>query len=126
MIRRPPRSTLFPYTTLFRTLLEVGGDRLAASDAVAARLRIARVSRKLNRFDEAEAAYAEAGELAAARGDRYSELLSRIGRANTVLGRGNLAEAERSLRAILADARAADLHDAEARAGHRSEEHTSE
>src|SRR2546425_13326688 len=24
MIRRPPRSTLFPYTTLFRSLLEVG------------------------------------------------------------------------------------------------------
>src|SRR2546430_10309490 len=26
MIRRPPRSTLFPYTTLFRSLL-YGGDR---------------------------------------------------------------------------------------------------
>src|SRR2546430_5584052 len=25
MIRRPPRSTLFPYTTLFRSLLEVEG-----------------------------------------------------------------------------------------------------
>src|SRR3712207_7963730 len=25
MIRRPPRSTLFPYTTLFRSLLAVGG-----------------------------------------------------------------------------------------------------
>src|SRR5216117_3653037 len=100
------------------TLLEVGGERLAASDAVAARLRIARVSRKLNRFDEAEAAYAEAGELAAARGDRYSELLSRIGRANTLLGRGNLAEADRSLRAILADARTAGQQDAEARAEH--------
>src|SRR3989442_2741567 len=25
MIRRPPRSTLFPYTTLFRSLLEVDG-----------------------------------------------------------------------------------------------------
>src|SRR2546422_5035814 len=24
MIRRPPRSTLFPYTTLFRSLLEIG------------------------------------------------------------------------------------------------------
>src|SRR2546430_12004127 len=24
MIRRPPRSTLFPYTTLFRSLLDVG------------------------------------------------------------------------------------------------------
>src|SRR3712207_9197740 len=35
MIRRPPRSTLFPYTTLFRSALlvcagEVGGDRRAA------------------------------------------------------------------------------------------------
>src|SRR5260221_4633680 len=26
MIRRPPRSTLFPYTTLFRSLLKQGGD----------------------------------------------------------------------------------------------------
>src|SRR3989454_12753435 len=26
MIRRPPRSTLFPYTTLFRSALEVGAD----------------------------------------------------------------------------------------------------
>src|SRR3712207_7744204 len=27
MIRRPPRSTLFPYTTLFRSLRRVGGAR---------------------------------------------------------------------------------------------------
>src|SRR3712207_7899940 len=27
MIRRPPRSTLFPYTTLFRSRGEGGGDR---------------------------------------------------------------------------------------------------
>src|SRR2546430_7540695 len=26
MIRRPPRSTLFPYTTLFRSHAELGGD----------------------------------------------------------------------------------------------------
>src|SRR3712207_7169072 len=26
MIRRPPRSTLFPYTTLFRSRAAVGGD----------------------------------------------------------------------------------------------------
>src|SRR3712207_8722445 len=26
MIRRPPRSTLFPYTTLFRSLVLAGGD----------------------------------------------------------------------------------------------------
>src|SRR5437899_4094409 len=26
MIRRPPRSTLFPYTTLFRSVIEVGSE----------------------------------------------------------------------------------------------------
>src|SRR3712207_7993271 len=45
MIRRPPRSTLFPYTTLFRSgpLAEAGGrvavhagDRVGAGDAVGA------------------------------------------------------------------------------------------
>src|SRR3989449_7009704 len=100
------------------TLVQVGDTRLSSPDAVAVRLRLARVNRKQNRFDEAEAAYAEAGELAAAADDRYSELLSRIGRANTLLGRGNLAEAERCLRSILADARAAGQQDAEARAEH--------
>src|SRR5256885_11065572 len=29
MIRRPPRSTLFPYTTLFRSLVDAGGPREA-------------------------------------------------------------------------------------------------
>src|SRR3989475_10944438 len=28
MIRRPPRSTLFPYTTLFRSLFGLAGDEL--------------------------------------------------------------------------------------------------
>src|SRR2546430_8642539 len=28
MIRRPPRSTLFPYTTLFRSCLGIGGELL--------------------------------------------------------------------------------------------------
>src|SRR3712207_7759060 len=37
MIRRPPRSTLFPYTTLFRSDLEGAGDRLAAHDPEQAR-----------------------------------------------------------------------------------------
>src|SRR3712207_7108572 len=30
MIRRPPRSTLFPYTTLFRSAAIVGPDRVVA------------------------------------------------------------------------------------------------
>src|SRR2546422_9449169 len=36
MIRRPPRSTLFPYTTLFRTRPGTGG--IGNYDALAARL----------------------------------------------------------------------------------------
>src|SRR2546422_7027516 len=32
MIRRPPRSTLFPYTTLFRSLRVHEGDRVRAGD----------------------------------------------------------------------------------------------
>src|SRR3989454_5771428 len=34
MIRRPPRSTLFPYTTLFRSLREEGVQRRAAGQIV--------------------------------------------------------------------------------------------
>src|SRR3712207_7967354 len=33
MIRRPPRSTLFPYTTLFRSTCEVCGLDLAFADS---------------------------------------------------------------------------------------------
>src|SRR2546430_4122754 len=32
MIRRPPRSTLFPYTTLFRSALRVAGHQLGFRD----------------------------------------------------------------------------------------------
>src|SRR3712207_7323115 len=32
MIRRPPRSTLFPYTTLFRSLQAVGDEERPAAD----------------------------------------------------------------------------------------------
>src|SRR3712207_9498683 len=34
MIRRPPRSTLFPYTTLFRSLLERQGEVQEKLDAL--------------------------------------------------------------------------------------------
>src|SRR5947209_15532777 len=37
MIRRPPRSTLFPYTTLFRSVGEVGTGEEAVSCAKATR-----------------------------------------------------------------------------------------
>src|SRR5258705_11028648 len=32
MIRRPPRSTLFPYTTLFRSAINSGADRYVIKD----------------------------------------------------------------------------------------------
>src|SRR5258708_27328117 len=50
MIRRPPRSTLFPYTTLFRSIARVerGGGNLAAGQkvqlAVCGDLHIARLA----------------------------------------------------------------------------------
>src|SRR3712207_7156134 len=34
MIRRPPRSTLFPYTTLFRSEPDGAGDRVVAAVAL--------------------------------------------------------------------------------------------
>src|SRR2546422_3946985 len=48
MIRRPPRSTLFPYTTLFRSLLAAagaggGGGREADGSRAGGRMRAARL-----------------------------------------------------------------------------------
>src|SRR5436190_15521984 len=34
MIRRPPRSTLFPYTTLFRSVPKHGGGRIALCEVL--------------------------------------------------------------------------------------------
>src|SRR5256886_11505845 len=72
MIRRPPRSTLFPYTTLFRSLLEVllntsAGQRIADRFSAAGEtlhapqlvdLEVAQVLRR----------YAASGEMEARRG----------------------------------------------------------
>jgi len=99
---------------VLETLERVGGDRYRAEDQVAARLRLARVLRKVNRFDEAERAYEEAGTLAEGISDSHSKLLSRIGRANTFTARGNLFESERCLRGVLADAQIGTHPDAEA------------
>jgi len=100
------------------TLRRIAGQRLSRADAVALCLREGRVNRKMNRFDSAEASYLEACTRARAANDRYSELLGRIGRANTFLGRGNLPESERQLTEVLRDAHKAGLREAEARAEH--------
>src|SRR3989442_6976789 len=98
------------------TLLQVGGAKLTPADAVGARLRRARVYRKLNEFDAAEQSYADGGALAAAIGDTHSELLSRVGRADTLRSRGNLFDAENALRDVLFDAERLRDRDAQARA----------
>src|SRR5258708_8100075 len=56
MIRRPPRSTLFPYTTLFRSLAYALADRLlivvrsgtTPTDDLEAAVRLDRKSTRLN------------------------------------------------------------------------------
>jgi tetratricopeptide (TPR) repeat protein len=100
------------------TLTKLTTENGVATDRVALMLRTGRVNRKLNRFDEAENAYAAAREVAVAAGDRHGELLSRIGAASTLRFRGNLPEAERRLIDVLVEAKAAGVRDAEARAEH--------
>src|SRR2546426_6921455 len=60
MIRRPPRSTLFPYTTLFRSLKELVDLRLlglhfgiAASRLIETRLKFASATRRPKRGRDA-------------------------------------------------------------------------
>ena len=100
------------------SLLGIADERLASSDAIAAQLRIGRVNRKLNRFDEADARYGVAAQLACATGDVHSAFLSRVGRALAVQTRGNLAAAEQSFRDIATEARAAAEQEIEAHAEH--------
>src|SRR5260370_8667189 len=54
MIRRPPRSTLFPYTTLFRSLRTLGASGFAPARYALERnpLPIARRIRPLSRSEE--------------------------------------------------------------------------
>ena len=100
------------------TLLRVGGRNLVQKDAIAAHLRLGLLHRNLARFDEADTAYRNAQQLAEASGDGHSILLSRVGRAFSLMRRGNLATAEQDLKGILADAQGASDLDAQARAEH--------
>src|SRR2546427_9257353 len=53
MIRRPPRSTLFPYTTLFRS----GGRRLMRNRLLAGLERLREANERLGRFMNAAAGW---------------------------------------------------------------------
>src|SRR2546429_6785191 len=84
MIRRPPRSTLFPYTTLFRSMnsrLVVGVGNIYASEALfRARIRPQRRARTLSRADAARLVRGVRAVLAQAiRSEEHtSELQSRL------------------------------------------------
>ena len=85
------------------TMINVGQGRLQTADAISAWMRLGRVRRLQADFDQADAAYAQAGAIAAQDGDQESVLVSRVGRCNVVYFRGNLAEAERRWHGILAE-----------------------
>jgi len=88
---------------VLETTLHVGGEALRPPDRIAIRLRTARVLRKQNQFETADAAYATALRTAHAAGDHRSAFLSRLGAALVTQARGNLSLAELLLREILAD-----------------------
>jgi len=81
-------------------------------------MRLGRVRRLQADFDQADAAYAEAGRIAASVGDRQAILTSEVGRANVVYFRGNLAEAERRWLSILADTKGTPYRGVTAQAEH--------
>src|SRR5688572_32731236 len=66
MIRRPPRSTLFPYTTLFRSMLMLARNIVAITNGL-----------RTHTWDEARLLGSGARELAALRSEEHtSELQS--------------------------------------------------
>src|SRR5256886_10624903 len=67
MIRRPPRSTLFPYTTLFRSHEEVKDalERMRVAEGEVARVREAQAGTKTWLGEVTESVAALRGELAA-------------------------------------------------------------
>ncbi len=100
------------------TMILVGGSRLSSTDAISGWLRLGRVRRLQASFQSADAAYEEAGRIAAVHGDRQSVLLSRVGHCNLLYFRGNLAEAERSWHALLADAQSGGFRRIESETEH--------
>ena len=100
------------------TMIRIGQERLQVSDRISAWWRLGRVRRLLADFDLADAAFTEAGRIAADHQDRLSVLLSRIGHCNVLHFRGNLAGAESAWRSVLADAMDEGFQTIEAQAEH--------
>src|SRR5439155_27230749 len=103
MIRPPPRSTLFPYTTLFRSNLVIGDRRLEAYPGHRHLELAVRPRRRLGPADVAEVPILDAlGDRLADRAARHQpreaeervEPVHHLARADPELRRRSLAEAE--------------------------------
>lgn len=88
------------------TFERAAGAQIEPSAAIAVAMLTGRTKRLAARFDEAEAAYRNAGRLSTAVGDRRMEAFSRLGCAIVLQSRGNLPDAEREYLRLLEDARA--------------------
>src|SRR2546427_12982433 len=89
MIRRPPRSTLFPYTTLFRSALRAPRARVAEHVEV---LRIPGVDHALDPFLVTAATRRELGGLGVAAADAPRLLVGHVGEEPVQRGRAPAQE----------------------------------
>src|SRR2546422_6325081 len=78
MIRRPPRSTLFPYTTLFRSALELSGSASSGTSRTAEFLNLVLASRVLRGMDRKRMAAAPLAVIITRSEEHTSELQSRL------------------------------------------------
>ena len=100
------------------TMIGVGAGAMKSTDTISAWMRLGRVRRQQADFDGAIVAYREAGLLAERSGDRHAALLSQVGNCNVLHFRGNLPEAERRWRGLLADATHLGDHVIQAHSNH--------
>src|SRR3712207_7998034 len=77
MIRRPPRSTLFPYTTLFRSGASYGAAESVPSDVVEVQLAPSPQAKNSTRWTPVPRSFAEAASVSGRSEEHTSELQSR-------------------------------------------------
>src|SRR2546430_5226887 len=95
MIRRPPRSTLFPYTTLFRSSLAAVRERMRR-EAETLETRLAEVERQAASIAAEVRGQAGARRAAAARVTELRIALTQLG-GQVDAGKARIAEVERGL-----------------------------
>src|SRR3989449_4196427 len=134
MIRRPPRSTLFPYTTLFRSQRLVYQERVGRAGEPARELHQPQIQRGQRAGDvvrppQSDGGHCRQGALARA----WRRRLVREGADHDVVEHGELREGANDLEGAAdtaatdrARAQTVDRSPAVADLARRSEEHTSE